>query len=141
MELNITSYLKGQRPGVTLPTPQFLTLLTEKGVRQLVSDHYDLLVESSIKELFPKNEIALGKAKENSADFFIQILGGPQYFNTNRGRPQMASRHLPFKITVEARIVWLNCYREVLLKQNLPDEVILSFWNYLDVFSNWMVNS
>ena len=141
MDLIITKYFPGIRPQVTLPTHQMFILLKEEGIRKMVSDHYDLLKESSIQDLFPRNPIALEKAKEHSADFFIQICGGPDYFNKNRGQPRLNQRHLPFKITAEAREVWLNCYKTVLLKQNLPDEVIISFWNYLDVFSKWMVNS
>lgn len=141
MEFEISKYFPGVRPGVTLPSKEMLTLLKEDGIRNMVSMHYDLLVESSIKDLFPKNPIALEKAKEHSADFFIQICGGPDYFNQNRGKPQLNRRHIPFKITAEGRIEWLNCYKQVLKKLDLPDEVLLSFWNYLDVFSKWMVNS
>ena len=141
MEYVISRYFPGVRPGVQLPSKQMFILLKEDGMRKMVSDHYDLLAESSIKELFPKNPIALEKAKEHSADFFIQICGGPDYFNQNRGKPQLNRRHLPFKITAEARIEWLTCYKRVLQKMDLPEEVLLSFWNYLDVFSKWMVNS
>ncbi len=141
MEFVISQYFKGVRPQVTLPTKEMFLLLKEDGMRKMVSDHYDLLAESQIKELFPKNPIALEKAKEHSADFFIQICGGPQYFNQNRGMPQLNRRHQPFKITNEGREVWLNCYQQVLEKLDLPEHVILSFWNYLDVFSKWMVNS
>ena len=140
MEFNISEYEPG-RPDVTLPSHQMFQLLKEEGIRQMVSDHYDLLAKSSIKDLFPKNPIALGKAKEHSADFFIQICGGPDYFNQNRGMPQLKRRHLPFKITADDRKVWLDCYRKVLKKLDLPEEVLQSFWNYLDVFSVWMVNS
>jgi hemoglobin len=124
-----------------LPSKQMYELLGEKGRRQMVSDHYDLVVQSPVKDLFPKNPIALEKAKEHSADFFIQICGGPDYFNQNRGRPQLNRRHRPFKITADARIEWLKCYQQVLPKIDLPEDVKLSFWNYLDVFSKWMVNS
>lgn len=141
MELAISTYYPGVRPHVTLPTNKMLEILDEEGIRKMINDFYDLLVESEIKALFPKNPIALEKAKEHSADFFIQICGGPMYFNKNRGKPQLNRRHLPFKINPEARIVWLNCYKEVLLKLDLPEEVLESFWNYLDVFSKWMVNS
>ncbi|MDB4581984.1 hypothetical protein N9164_02410 [Draconibacterium sp.] len=141
MELEISKYFPGVRPRVTLPTNQMFLILKEEGMRKMVSNHYDLLVKSEIKDLFPKNPIALEKAKEHSADFFIQICGGPQYFNQNRGMPQLNKRHLPFKITNEGREVWLNCYKVVLNKLGLPDEVLLSFWNYLDIFSKWMVNS
>lgn len=141
MDFEISKYFPGVRPGVTLPTNEMLRLLKEDGIRKMVSDHYDLLVQSSIKDLFPKNPIALEKAKEHSADFFIQICGGPDYFNQNRGKPQLNRRHRPFKITAEGRIEWLNCYINVLQKLDLPNHVKLSFWNYLDVFSKWMVNS
>jgi len=141
LDYTITTYFPGVRPQVTLPTKQMLELLDEVGMRKMVSDFYDLLIQSPIKDMFPKNPIALEKAKEHSADFFIQICGGPQYFNQNRGMPQLNRRHQPFKITAEGREVWLNCYKEVLQKLDLPSEVLLSFWNYLDVFSKWMVNS
>ena len=141
MDFVISKYFPGVRPGVTLPSKQMFTLLGEEGMRKMVSDHYDLLKESEIKDLFPKNQIAFEKAKEHSADFFIQICGGPEYFNQNRGMPQLNRRHLPFKITAKGRQVWLNCYIEVLQKLKLPSEVLNSFWNYLDVFSKWMVNS
>lgn len=141
MEFNISKYFPGIRPSVTLPSQQMFKLLKEEGIRKMVDDHYDLLAESSIKDLFPKNPIALEKAKEHSADFFIQICGGPDYFNQKRGFPQLKRRHLPFKITAEARIEWLNCYKKVLEKLDLHDEVLFSFWNYIDDFSKWMVNS
>jgi hemoglobin len=141
VDFKITSYFPGFRPAVTLPTKEMFTLLGEKGMRNMVNDHYDLLVQSDIKDLFPKNPIALEKAKEHSADFFIQICGGPQYFNQNRGKPQLYQRHLPFKITAEGREVWLKCYIKVLQKLDLPENVIVSFWNYIEVFSKWMVNS
>lgn len=141
MELAISRYLWGERPDVQLPSTQVLTLLGEEGIRKLVSNHYDLLVQSEIKDLFPKNPIALEKAKEHAADFFIQICGGPMYFNKHRGKPMLNRRHLPFSITAEGREVWLSCYREALLKTALPENVLQSFWHYIDVFSKWMVNS
>ena len=141
MNFEISKYFPGARPHVTLPNKEMFLLLKEEGFRKMVSDFYDLLVESEIKDLFPKNPVTLEKAKEHSADFFIQICGGPDYFNQNRGKPQLNRRHLPFKITSEGRIVWLNCYKSVLEKLDLPENVMVSFWNYLDVFSKWMVNS
>ncbi len=141
MNFIISKYIPGVSPGVTLPSKQMFVLLGEKGIRSMVSDHYDLLKNSRIKDLFPKNPVALEKAKEHSADFFIQICGGPEYFNRNRGKPQLKRRHLPFKITPKAREEWLNCYIQVLKQLDLPEEVLFSFWNYLDTFSKWMVNT
>ena len=141
MELTISKYIPGIKPNVTMPSTEMFTILGEDGMRKMISDFYDLIIESEIKDLFPANPVALEKAKEHSADFFIQICGGPMYFIKNRGRPMLNQRHLPFKITAEAREVWLHCFKQVLLNQNLPEDVLLSFWNYLDIFSKWMVNT
>ena len=141
MKLEISPGKYGVRDGVQMPDRAILEHLKEEGVRNLISDHYNLLVQSEIKDLFPQNPIMLDKAKEHSADFFIQVLGGPDYFNQNRGKPKLVQRHVKFKITGSARLVWLRCYQEILPKLDLPEHLILSFWNYLNVFSNWMVNT
>ncbi len=141
MDFSISQYEFGQRPAVTIPSPEFLKRLTEEGLRKLVSDHYDLLSKSEIKHLFPRIDEALDKAKQRSSDFFIQICGGYPYFNENRGKPMLAKRHAGFTITPEARLVWLDCYQHVLSKLDIPEELIQSFWNYLNVFSFWMVNT
>lgn len=140
MDFSISQYEFGQRPAVTLPLPDFLNMLTEEGIRKMVSDHYDLLSKSEIKHLFPRIDEALDKAKQRSSDFFIQICGGRAYYNENRGKPMLARRHSSFAITPEARMVWLQCYIQVLSKLNIPEDLIRSFWNYLNVFSSWMVN-
>ncbi len=141
MKFQINKYTPGKRPEVTLPTHEIYRILGDGGIRKLVKDHYDLLAKSEIREMFPQDAAGLERAVKNSSDFFIQICGGPMYFNKNRGRPMMYKRHLPHKITPDARAVWLECYRQAIQKQNLPEEVALSFWNYLDAFSMWMVNS
>ncbi|TKG93776.1 globin [Puteibacter caeruleilacunae] len=141
LELKITPFKLGWLPEITMPDKELLKLLGEEGMRQMISDHYDLLRESEIKGLFPAEDEEFEAAKKRSSDFFIQIMGGPQYFNQNRGRPMLTKRHAPFKITPEAREVWLQCYQQVLQKQDLSEDLIMSFWNYLDLFSVWMVNS
>lgn len=141
MELLITEYKPGERPHVERPSVEMYRILGEEGIRSLVNDHYELLKVSAVKDLFPQDKEGLEKAKKHTSDFFVQICGGPMYFNKNRGRPMMYKRHLPHKITPEARKVWLECYQEALLKRDLPEEVMLSFWKYLDIFSIWMVNS
>ncbi len=141
MEYKITPAQVGTRPPVQLPNPKVLEFLGEDGMRDLISQHYDILKTSKIKDLFPTSQKGLEKAKEHSADFFIQICGGTPYFNQNRGRPMMAARHAPFKITQEARKIWLESYITVLEKSSLPQDLKQSFWDYLDIFSIWMMNS
>ena len=140
IELTITPYAPG-RPTVPAAPKAFYTQLGEEGIRQAVSDHYDLLVQSSAAHLFPPGGKPLESAKKFAADFIIQICGGPSYYNENRGAPKLVQRHAPFKITPSARVVWLESYRQVLQQLNLTEEVLKSMWNYLDIFSIWMVNT
>lgn len=141
MEFKITHYEFGQRPAVTMPSGEFINHLKEEGIRKMVSDHYDLIKVSEIGHLFPKIDEAFEKAKQRSSDFFIQVCGGHSYYLENRGKPMLVSRHLPFKIRPEDRVVWLRCYARVLTQMALPEPVLQSFWDYLNVFSAWMVNT
>lgn len=141
MELKANTYPLGARPDVTKPHPDFLKELGEEGIRKMVSRHYDLMRESGISHLFPPTDDEFEKAKLRSSDFMIQICGGPEYFNQNRGRPMLINRHAPFAITAEGREIWLSCYRQALLETKLPEHLIESFWNYINVFSAWMMNT
>lgn len=140
VELSITTYEPG-RPTVPVAPKAFYDQLGEEGIRNVVSDHYDQLVKSSIAQLFPPGGKPLESAKKFSADFLIQICGGPSYYKENRGEPKLVQRHKPFKITPSARVVWLESYREVLLQQDITEDVLKAMWNYLDIFSIWMVNT
>lgn len=138
---HITTDFDGNVPRVTLPSPDFLKYIGEEKFRALVSRHYDLLTESSVNHLFPKSEKALEMAKSRSADFFIQLMGGPEYYKENRGEPMMRKRHLPFKIDMNARITWLQCYQIALNEmKDVPAHLLQSYWDYLDKFSLWMIN-
>lgn len=141
MDFTITPFEFGQRPPVTMPLPALLELLTEQGIRKMISDHYDLIKKSSISSLFPPKGAPLEKAKLRSSDFIIQILGGHPYYHENRGKPMLVKRHNVIEITAEARVVWLECYARVLSKLKIPDELLQPFWNYLNIFSSWMVNT
>jgi len=144
LNLSITKAPFGVRPPVSKPIPEFLIEVTEEGTRELVSKHYDALVQSSISNLFPSDKKDIEEAKKNAADFLIQICGGRAYFNENRGAPRMVGRHAPFRIDNSAREVWLELYKPLLLElkdKGVTETSLRSMWNYLDVFSIWMINT
>ncbi|MCW8821460.1 MAG: globin, partial [Sulfurovum sp.] len=145
LDFSILPYHEGVNPPVTKPHPAFLTDIGEEGMRDLLDRFYMGLFESPIRELFPKDKEVMKNAGQISADFFIQICGGTPYFNQNRGAPQMRGRHAPFPITPNARLHWLVTFEAALqpiIQQKLSsEENIQSFWNYLNVFSLWMINT
>ncbi len=144
MNLSITQVMFGVRVPVTKPISEFLLEMGEDKIRKLVSNHYDEISESNIAHIFPHEEDMLEEAKKNSSDFFIQICGGRPYFNENRGAPQMVGRHLPFKIDAQARETWLELYKPLILdlqEEGITTTSLQSYWNYLDIFSSWMINT
>ncbi len=145
LNFSILPYQEGYTPPVTKPNPAFLTDIGEEGMRALLDRFYMDLFQSPIKELFPKEIDTMKDAGQISADFFIQICGGTPYFNQNHGAPQMGKRHAPFAITPESRLHWLVCFEEALLliidEKQSSEENIQSFWDYINVFSIWMINA
>jgi len=145
LNFSILPYQEGVTPPVTKPNPGFLTDIGEEGMRALLDRFYMDLFQSPIKELFPKEIDIMKDAGQISADFFIQICGGTPYFNQNHGAPQMGKKHAPFAITPDARLHWLVCFEEALQliinEKQSSEENIQSFWDYLNVFSIWMINA
>ena len=144
MNLNITQVMFGTRIPVTKPIPEFLIEVGEDGIRKLANDHYEKIRDSEISNLFPMNDDDFEKAKQHAGDFLIQICGGRAYFTDNRGAPQMVGRHAPFRITAKARQTWLELYKPLILElqaNGVTETSLQSFWNYLDVFSSWMINT
>jgi len=145
MKLEITAGQIGVRPPVTKPHPGFLHEVGEERFHTLVYRHYELIEVSDIAFLFPVlDEDDFAEAKKHAFDFLIQESGGPEYFKESRGDSQMVGRHAPFRIDEAGRVSWLSLYApllEELVEEGVSEEYIQSFWDYLDIFSMWLVNT
>ncbi len=145
MKLEITDGKIDVRPPVAKPHPGFFYEVGEKRFRKLVFDHYESIKTSDIAFLFPIfDDEDFAQAQKHAADFLIEISGGPDYFTQTRGEHQMVGRHAPFRIDQKARKVWLELYIPLLSaleSEGITPEYIESFWNYLDLFSMWVVNT
>jgi truncated hemoglobin YjbI len=51
----------------------------------------------------PKEE-----AIQNQYEFFIQRMGGPPLYSQRKGHPALIGRHVPFAITEQAAVRWLE---------------------------------
>lgn len=145
MKLTISDGEIGVRPAVAKPHPGFLYEVGEEKFRDIVNAHYEAIKTSDIAFLFPvHDEDDFAEAQKHAADFLIEICGGPDYFTQTRGEHQMVGRHAPFRIDEASRKSWLALYIpliEPLFEEDLTPEYIESFWNYLEVFSKWLVNT
>ncbi|MEN4046459.1 MULTISPECIES: globin [Sulfurimonas] len=145
MKLEITAGKIDVRPPVAKPHPGFFNEVGEERFRKLVFEHYESIKSSDIAFLFPVfDDDDFAEAQKHAADFLIEISGGPDYFTQSRGEHQMVGRHAPFRIDENARRVWLELYiplLNALAEEGISPRYIESFWNYLDLFSMWVVNT
>jgi len=145
MTLHVTDGEIDVRLPVAKPHPGFYQEVGEERFRKLVFDHYEAIKTSDIAFLFPIfDDDDFAEAQKHAADFLIEISGGPDYFTQTRGEHQMVGRHAPFRIDENARKVWLELYMpllEALEQEGVTPKYIESFWNYLDLFSMWVVNT
>lgn len=132
-------------PVTAFPDPAIFAALGGEGLRTLLRGVYRRLGASPIAGLFPLEPAALEAAADRSALFFIGICGGPPLYEQKFGPPRMRLRHAPFRITDEARLVWLSCWEAELAdapaRLGFPAEHLASFREYLTSFSKWMVNA
>jgi hemoglobin len=117
---------------------EIFTKLGEDKIRELVKLFYDEIETSSIRGMFPES---LEESIYKSADFMVQVLGGPSYYVQKYGPPRMRMRHIPFIIDEKARRSWLGCYKKALEKSNIPEPENKMIWEFLVSFSSWMVNT
>lgn len=65
--------------------------------------------------------------------FMTQLLGGPPLYSMERGHPMMRARHLPFTITIERAVEWLECMEkamdDVQLEENIKITLLTQFRN------------
>ncbi len=129
---------QGGPPQGPPPSKEIFIKLGENKIRELVKLFYDEIETSSIRSMFPES---LEESIPKSADFMVQILGGPPYYVQKYGPPRMRMRHIPFIIDEKARRAWLGCYKKALEKSNIPEPENKMIWDFLVDFSSWMVNT
>ncbi|MDB2447155.1 bacitracin resistance protein BacA [bacterium] len=135
------AYVPNHGPIGEKPSPTLHALMGDEGVINMVAELYQRLEKSEISPMFKRE---FSDAVDRSASFFVQLLGGPLYFNSKYGPPKMRMRHLPFRINEKHRLVWLDCFYETLdnpVNFNFPAEEVEQFKIFLSDFSKWMVNT
>ncbi len=124
------------------PSREIYAQMGADNIHRMIEDFYRELGTASIRALFPQD---LARASRKSAAFFVQLLGGPQEYSDRFGPPRMRARHLPFRITRQARDEWLACFERVLGRAvadyGFPEPHLEGFRQFLASFSLWMVNS
>jgi hemoglobin len=124
------------------PSREIYARMGRENLYRMIEEFYRELGSSPIRAMFPSDLVA---SAQRSAAFFAQLTGGPQDYTERHGPPRMRARHLPFRITLEARAEWLACFERVLQRAvkdfAFPEEHLEGFRQFLEKFSLWMVNT
>jgi hemoglobin len=132
-------------PPAPRPDPAIYQALGTEGVIKLLRAFYHQLSQSPVNHLFPQDPTALMAAADNSALFWVTMLGGPSLYADQHGPPMMRQRHHRFAITGAARQTWLNCWDQVLATASetldFPAQYITGFKAWIRTFSAWIVNT
>lgn len=107
---------------------------------RLVDAFYDGVAEDDVlRPMYPEED--LGPAKERLLLFLKQYWGGPKTYGEQRGHPRLRMRHLPFRVTPEARDRWLQHMRAAVDTLGLAPLHEATLWDYLDRAAHSMVNA
>jgi len=124
------------------PSREIYTRMGRENLYRMIEAFYGELGASEIRSMFPAD---LAASSKKSAAFFAQLTGGPQEYTERHGPPRMRARHLPFRITPQARAVWFACFERILARAvkdfAFPAEHLEGFRQFLEKFSLWMVNA
>jgi hemoglobin len=112
----------------------------EPTFRKLVDTFYAGVADDSVlRPLYP--EADLGPAADRLRMFLEQYWGGPNTYSQQRGHPRLRMRHAPFRVGPAERDAWLSHMRVAVDSLDLPSELHVQLWEYLERAAMFMVNT
>jgi hemoglobin len=120
-----------------------INLYTQIGperLRLLVTGFYNEVFSNELlRPLFAKSDRKL--VEEKQFQFLTQFLGGPSLYSDTYGHPKMRMRHMPHKITVEAKNEWLSCMHRAINTLDLDEKIKNQLFEVFPKLAAHMVNS
>ena len=107
---------------------------------KLIDVFYDgVATDPLLRPMYPEED--LGPAKRRFLMFLEQYWGGPTTYGEERGHPRLRMRHMPFRVTPEAKDRWLHHMRTAVDSLDLPPLYEGTLWDYMERAALSMVNS
>ena len=119
--------------------PTFYEIIGEKNIEKLVHLFYaKVYAHPVLKEIF-KADIEVVRRKQQM--FLTQFLGGPTLYSNEFGHPRMRMRHMPHRITNEAKDAWLDCMKKSIDELDLDEGVKFQLFSLFPKLAQHMVNT
>jgi len=107
---------------------------------KLIDVFYDgVATDPLLRPMYPEDD--LEGAIHRLTMFLEQYWGGPTTYSDTRGHPRLRMRHVPFKVTPEAKDRWLFHMRAAVDVLDLPPLYEGTLWEYMERAALSMVNS
>lgn len=103
-----------------------------KSLYKRIGKHPDLI------PIFPED---LQESARKQRLFLIQLFGGPQLYNEERGHPMLRRRHLEFEITPTRKEAWLSCMKGALEEADIKEPYLTAIFDRLTMVAQHMVNT
>ncbi len=111
----------------------------EETFTRLVRRFYEGVAEDpGLRPMYPEED--LGPAEERLRLFLMQYWGGPRTYNERRGHPRLRMRHVPFRIGITERDLWLKHMRAAVDSLGLHEVLERQLWEYMVMAAHSMVN-
>ena len=121
-------------------TKTLYEIIGDQRLKQLLDSFYVKVFASHIiGPLF--NHTDANTIKDKQFCFLTQFLGGPARYNEKYGTPQMRKRHLPHRITEEAKHEWLRLMQSSIDELDLPISLKKALYDCFPQVAQHMVNS
>ncbi|MCT8140387.1 globin [Anaerobacillus sp. CMMVII] len=105
---------------------------------KLVDTFYEKVkLHPLLAPIFPED---LTETARKQKQFLTQFLGGPNLYSEEHGHPMLRARHMPFPITNEHAVAWLQCMDEAMDEVQLDGPVRDYFFERLTQTAYHMVN-
>ena len=110
-------------------------------VDALVDRFYDLMaLEDLFADLRAMHTSDLTIPREKLKLFLIGWMGGPDVYTPKYGHPMLRARHLPFKIGLKERNLWLACMYRAMEDCGIEGEFAARLEESLFNTADWMRN-
>ena len=111
----------------------------EEFFTRLVGRFYEgVAQDEELRAMYPEED--LGPAEERLRLFFMQYWGGPRTYSEQRGHPRLRMRHVPFRIGIRERDLWLKHMRAAVDSLEIPEPLERQLWEYMVMAAHSMVN-
>lgn len=114
-------------------------MLGEDNLRLMVNNFYDLVQQNDI--ISPLFQGDFESIRKKQFMFLSQFFGGPGLYSAEFGHPKMRMRHLPHKITVEAKDEWLKCMQKAVDSLDIEPKLKDAIYHSFPAIAQHMVNS